>query len=908
MGDLNSRIGGMDQELTNIDIDRNGDAISKTLYLHDQRTSEDKIVTKQGRDMLELCNKSQLVLLNGRKLGDFEGKYTCHKHNGSSVCDIVAASYDLYSKIKFFRVMTPVWFSDHCPITFGLDVRLYRNKNTEEDDLSILRGLHEKFRWDEDGGEKFKNEIKDNLKIKVDNITLSNPDSVAKEYEDILLGFASKTLKTSKNTILNNKKVKWMNKDCFSEQKLFKKAKSNFLKDPGNFDRRQIYLHQKKKYKRLLYFTKKSVSDKNIKKIGDLAAKSPNEFWQGVKKLLNDTKKQKGNHISPKGWLSYFKRLLNIKMGKKANDITTNKEGGPLDFDFTIDEISTQLKSLKTKKSASTSITNEMLKSNIPVIATSLVKIFNFVLDNRVYPKTWNISHISPLFKAGDPSEASNYRGICVGNAIGKLFNKCINKRIVDFLNNKKIIPDNSMGFRKKIQTENAMLTLNTISSKYRSMKKKVYTVFVDFSKFYDTINHDLLFQKLRDIGLFGKLFDVLRHMYASLEYTVKLPFAHKFVLTESFSANIGLKQGCPLSPTLANIFLHDIHKEFLLNDIELGAIKINSIAWADDLVIFSLSREGLQKQLKNLEKFCRLWRLIVNIDKTKCLIFSSTSEAYHTEDNFIYNEEVLAFVPSYKYLGVEFQQNGRFTAAIQSRISKARAALFAIRKVCSSCSFEFPSIQLLFTLFKAKIIPILTYGSSIWATKSNNTVKGNANDCYKSLEALKSQAKNLNISIKNIKQMQNNIKIFTFNSYKDKVSFLSHAVNLGITTNPSEYNELYTLHEDIERFQLTFFKKTLGLKQSCPSDNVRFEFGAYPLFTYVIPKTVKFFLSSKSCAYNNLIQTTLNSAVALQTVWSQGIHFLLKNLHMEPLLSTNDLTPPEKFKSITKQASKHCI
>ena len=67
----------------------------------------------------------------------------------------------------------------------------------------------------------------------------------------------------------------------------------------------------------------------------------------------------------------------------------------------------------------------------------------------------------------------------------------------------------------------------------------------------------------------------------------------------------------------------------------------------------------------------------------------------------------------------------------------------------------------------------------------------------------------------------------------------MSHAVNLGITTNPSEYNELYTLHEDIERFQLTFFKKTLGLKQSCPSDNVRFEFGAYPLFTYVIPKTV---------------------------------------------------------------------
>ena len=144
------------------------------------------------------------------------------------------------------------------------------------------------------------------------------------------------------------------------------------------------------------------------------------------------------------------------------------------------------------------------------------------------------------------------------------------------------------MGFRRKIQTEHAMHTLHTVNSKYKQLNKKMYTIFIDFSKFYDTITHDLLFMKLEKIGIFGNVLYLLKSMYKGLQYNVKLPLNGKYGLTEPFTANIGLKQGCPLSPTLANIFLHDIHSGLLQNDISLGKISFNSIAWADDLV-FSL-------------------------------------------------------------------------------------------------------------------------------------------------------------------------------------------------------------------------------------------------------------------------------------------------------------------------------
>ena len=60
--------------------------------------------------------------LSGRKLGDTSGKLTCHEFNGSSTVDLSIFSWDFYDKIQYFRVLDPVWFSDHCPIEMSLRI------------------------------------------------------------------------------------------------------------------------------------------------------------------------------------------------------------------------------------------------------------------------------------------------------------------------------------------------------------------------------------------------------------------------------------------------------------------------------------------------------------------------------------------------------------------------------------------------------------------------------------------------------------------------------------------------------------------------------------------------------------------------------------------------------------------
>ena len=177
-----------------------------------------------------------------------EGKFTCHKYNGSSVNDIAATSYDLYPKIKYLRILDPVWFSDHCPLICAIDVRLYRNEYDEETELASLNHLPNKYKWDEEGANAFKQEVAGNLLRNVEDISYTSPDKVADQYEQIITSFARKSLKVCKNSTITRERNQWMNQECFQEKRNLKVTQKAFVSAPDNLDSRQRYLYQKYYY------------------------------------------------------------------------------------------------------------------------------------------------------------------------------------------------------------------------------------------------------------------------------------------------------------------------------------------------------------------------------------------------------------------------------------------------------------------------------------------------------------------------------------------------------------------------------------------------------------------------------------------------------------------------------------
>ena len=235
---------------------------------------------------------------------------------------------------------------------------------------------------------------------------------------------------------------------------------------------------------------------------------------------------------------------------------------------------------------------------------------------------------------------------------------------------------------------------------------------FVDMRKAFDTVWRDALFYKLLEQGIGGNFYNIIVNMYEKSNVCVKLTVG----MTDNFKTNIGVKQGCVISPTLFNIFLNDLPDILKSNEscpVQLNGKFLSCLMYADDIAIISQTKEGLQHCLNQLNGYCEIWKLNINTDKTKIIVFNKTGKI-NNDETFIINNKEIEVVKEMKYLGIVFNNNGSFKSAIANLKGKAIKALFKLFKSFSNTT---PDIKTAKHLFDAMIKPILLYNSEIWGS-----------------------------------------------------------------------------------------------------------------------------------------------------------------------------------------------
>ena len=182
---------------------------------------------------------------------------------------------------------------------------------------------------------------------------------------------------------------------------------------------------------------------------------------------------------------------------------------------------------------------------------------------------------------------------------------------------------------------------------------------------------------KLGQIGIRGPMLELFSDMYNSASYMIKS--GGKFSIP--LSSQVGVKQGCNLSPLLFNIFINDIHNLFSTDcqPLSINDWKVSSLSFADDLVLLSESGTGLKNCLSKLESYCIEWGLKVNPLKTKVVVFNKNFTKNIQKLFFTIDGNPIEVTNSYCYLGVEVSNLGSFIKATETLYKKALKSLFSI-------------------------------------------------------------------------------------------------------------------------------------------------------------------------------------------------------------------------------------
>lgn len=645
--------------------------------------------SKNGTRLVNFATENKLSILNSFYKKKPQKKWTWISPSGLYKNEI---DYILSNNQKPFQNITII-----SNLNFNTDHRMVRVTLTGRRPKK-LRKFHNKCTTIEYTGNT--DLLLENLQtsLKKDRHGKKELTSTEEKYNGLINQLKTVTRKTNTN---NKKEISLITKHLLQERKeLIQQKKSKEIRQKITEISKKIseQLRKERKTKRL------STIEKFIERTGGIkkARKELNHKKEWIPRMKKKDGITTGNRLDIlKIATDYYRHLYTsqrFEETQKEYNIPTDAEQTPKILTI---ETMQAIKTQKLDKAPGADlITNELLKTTLPVIAPKLTDIFNEILNTENIPDDWTKSTIILLHKKGDKGDIGNYRPISLMSNIYKVFSKIILSRITNTLEENQ--PKEQAGFRRHFSTIDHIHALRQILQKFKEYNKTYYLGFIDFNKAFDTLEHSFIWNALEAQGVETKYIRILKNIYTKSTARVKLESTG-----DEFPIKRGVRQGDPISPKLFSAVLEMIFRNLKwTKGLNINGENLSHLRFADDIILFSDCPKTLESMLQQLSNESIKAGLSMNLTKTK-IMSNSTNIEIKIKD------EVIEYVQEYIYLGQLISQEDCMQKEIERRIANTWKRFWSLSEVMKNKDMPIKQKRKVFNMC---ILPCLLYGCQTWA------------------------------------------------------------------------------------------------------------------------------------------------------------------------------------------------
>ena len=508
----------------------------------------------------------------------------------------------------------------------------------------------------------------------------------------------SKTVSKKNQTPWINKRIKRLHQHKQRALNSYKKSGDPRHLDKFNKERKDAY-KETKKY------------------IASVCSDSPKKFWSFIKSLKVDsmgipTLKRNGKLESDNVCKA---EILNDKFKSvftcTVEDNNPPQESNPQipsmpDITIHVKGVSKLLKKLNPNKATGPDgISTRILQLTAEELAPALCIIFQKSLDTGEIPKSWLQANISPIFKKGDRTLASNYRPVSLTSVCSKIIEHIVHSNIMNHFDQYSVLTDKQHGFRSKHSTESQLILTTHDLAKSLNSKSQVDMIIMDLSKAFDVVPHNRFLNKLFRYGI-----HMTKHIHGSLAFA------------STASRGSSSVENTRLGPTLFRASLRARCLDrycslyMYINDLP-NNINSSVRLFADDCVLYrqiqnQFDSEALQQDLNTLCKWEKDWQMHFNPQKYYVMRLTHTGKRNPVHYDYLLGNSILQETDNHPYLGVTITNNLTWNKHIDQITASANRSLGFIRSLIFIHARKRPKSWRIRPLLN---LCLVEYSSSVW-------------------------------------------------------------------------------------------------------------------------------------------------------------------------------------------------